>query len=140
MEGEEMSKADNIVQGEVILSRDQQTKNGKEFYQVVVQTSDKPEKYPSPVAVEFWGDKIDLAKGLTVGSEVDIHVNIRGREWNDKYYTSIVGWKVDMIRNTEVTDEIKEAADRAQAILDDNLEPDENKNVGTDDDDDNLPF
>lgn len=106
-----MEKVDNVIKGEVILSREQETKNGKKFWQVVVQTSDKPVEYPSPVAVDFWGDKVEMAQGLTAGSEVEIHVNIRGREWSDKYYTSLGGWKVDIIRDTTVTDDIKAEAE-----------------------------
>ena len=123
-----MEKVDNVIKGEVILSREQETKNGKKFWQVVVQTSDKPVEYPSPVAVEFWGDKVEMANGLTEGSEVEIHVNIRGREWSDKYYTSVGGWKVDVIRDTTVTPEILDAADKAQA------------DMSTDDSSEILPF
>ena len=124
-----MEKVDNVIKGEVILTREQETKNGKKFSQVVVQTSDKPVEYPSPVAVEFWGDKVELATGLTAGSEVEIHVNIRGREWSDKYYTSLSGWKVDVIRDTTITPEIVQAAEEAQTAHNAKVE-----------DDDTLPF
>jgi len=126
-----MEKVDNVIKGEVILGREQETKNGKTFYQVVVQTSDKPVEYPSPVAVDFWGDKVELATGLTEGSEVEIHVNIRGRQWQDKYYTSISGWKVDVTRDVTVTQEILDAADEAQASV---------ANNATDDASSQLPF
>ena len=123
-----MSKVDNIISGEVILNRTQETKNGKEYRQVVVQTSDKPTEHPSPVAVDFWGDKMDLASGLTEGSEVAIHVNIRGREWQDKYYASIIGWSVDIVRDTTVTPEILKDADDART------------ETGKDESSDDLPF
>ena len=107
-----MDKVDNIVKGEVKQAQEETTKNGKTFYRVVVEASDKPE-YPNPVAVDFWGDKVEMVSGLTEGSEVEIHVNIRGREYNGNYYTSLTGWKVDLIRDTTVTKEVIDAADKA---------------------------
>jgi hypothetical protein len=52
-------------------------------------------KYPQKVAVDFAKEKINLLDSLTNGQEVTIGVNIRGNEYNGKYYVSLAGWKVD---------------------------------------------
>ena len=52
-------------------------------------------KFPQKVAVDFAKEKIELIASLVQGQEVTIGVNIRGNEYNGKYYTSLSGWKVD---------------------------------------------
>jgi single-strand DNA-binding protein len=51
--------------------------------------------YPQMVPVEFVKDKTELLTGLRKGQEVTAHVNIRGNEYNGKYYANIQGWKLD---------------------------------------------
>ncbi len=58
------------------------------------------EQYPQHILVEFTQDKCDLLNGLSVGQEIDVHINIRGREWvspqgETKYFNSIQGWRVE---------------------------------------------
>ena len=52
-------------------------------------------KYPQKVAVDFAKEKINLLDNLAKGQEVTIGVNIRGNEYNGKYYVSLAGWRVD---------------------------------------------
>lgn len=59
---------------------------------IVVDTGGK---YPQKVAVDFAKEKINLLDNLAKGQEVAIGVNIRGNEYNGKYYVSLAGWKVD---------------------------------------------
>lgn len=59
---------------------------------IVVNTGGK---YPQTVPIDFAKEKIDLLDNLTNGQEVTIGVNIRGNEYNGKYYVSLAGWKVD---------------------------------------------
>ena len=52
-------------------------------------------KYPQTIPVEFTKEKVDLLTGLRKGQDVTVHVNLRGNEYNGKYYASIQGWKID---------------------------------------------
>lgn len=52
-------------------------------------------KYPQMVAIDFAKEKIELLASLVKGQEVTVGVNIRGNEYNGKYYVSLAGWKVD---------------------------------------------
>ena len=40
------------------------------------------------------GDKIAQIDNFQVGNPVNVSVNIRGSEYNGKYYSSISGWKI----------------------------------------------
>jgi hypothetical protein len=51
--------------------------------------------YPQTIPVEFTKDKVDVLAGLREGQKVTAHVNLRGNEYNGKYYANIQGWKLD---------------------------------------------
>jgi hypothetical protein len=54
-------------------------------------------KFPQKVAVEFGKEKIDLLSSVAVGNEVSASVNIRGSEYNGRYFVSLTGWKIDIL-------------------------------------------
>tara|TARA_R100000935_G_C2758564_1_gene132673 strand:- start:253 stop:591 length:339 start_codon:yes stop_codon:yes gene_type:complete len=68
-------------------------KNGNEWskQQIVVTTNDT---YPQDIAIDFMGDKISQLTQYKVGSPVVVSINIKGNEYNGKYYNSINGWKI----------------------------------------------
>lgn len=71
--------------------------------QQLVLTIDEDTKYPQDIAIEFVNDKLSLVAKQKVGDKVAVGVNLRGNEYNGKYYNNIVGWKVANIINNEVT-------------------------------------
>jgi len=69
------------------------SKSGKEWSkrQIVVTTT---EQYPQDIAIDFMGEKILQINNFQVGNPVSVSINIRGNEYNGKYYNSINGWKI----------------------------------------------
>lgn len=67
------------------------------------------EQYPQDILVEFTQDRISLLDGFSVGDEVNIGINIRGREWtnpkdgNVRYFVSIHGWKIEKVGSAALT-------------------------------------
>jgi len=59
--------------------------------QIVVTTD---EKYPQHIAIDFLGDKISQINNFQVSNPVCVSINLRGNEYNGKYYNSINGWKI----------------------------------------------
>lgn len=53
------------------------------------------QQYDNLTPIELKKDKTSLADGLKVGQAVTVHVNVGGREYSGKYYSSITGWKVE---------------------------------------------
>jgi len=51
-------------------------------------------KYPQEINVEFVQDKISLLDSLQVGQEVTVTFDIRGREYNGRYFNNLQGWKI----------------------------------------------
>jgi len=64
--------------------------------EVVVTTN---EQYPQHLILEFVQDKCDVLNGYKVGQDVEIGINLRGREWvnpegETKYFNAIQGWRI----------------------------------------------
>ena len=62
-------------------------------------------KFPQKVAVEFGKEKIDLLSSVAVGNEVSASVNIRGNEYNGRYFVSLARWKIDILSAGTSTEE-----------------------------------
>ena len=51
-------------------------------------------KYPQEINLEFVQDKVSLLDNLQPGQEVTVTFDIRGREYNGRYFNNLQGWKV----------------------------------------------
>ena len=51
-------------------------------------------KYPQDIKFEAVKDQIAQLSGLIAGDEVTVSFNLRGREWNEKYFVNLNAWKV----------------------------------------------
>ncbi len=77
--------------------------NGFRKREVVVTTE---EQYPQHLAIEFVQDKTDLLNNYSVGQNVKISINLRGREWTNpqgevKYFNSIQGWRIENLQTEQ---------------------------------------
>lgn len=79
--------------GKVKLIQDLQTFNsGFTKRELVVTVEDG--KYPQDINLEFVQDKVALLNSLQVGQDVTVAFNIRGREYNGRYYNNLQAWKI----------------------------------------------
>jgi hypothetical protein len=62
---------------------------------VVEEITDR--EYKGSVVVDFYGDKCDLLNGFKVGDTVKVGLNFRAREYNNRRYNGISGWRVDSL-------------------------------------------
>lgn len=51
-------------------------------------------KYPQEINLEFVQEKVALLDALSPGTEVTVSFDIRGREYNGRYFNNLQGWKV----------------------------------------------
>ena len=51
-------------------------------------------KYPQEISLEFVQDKVSLLDNLQPGQEVTVTFDIRGREYNGRYFNNLQGWKI----------------------------------------------
>jgi hypothetical protein len=61
----------------------------------VVTTPDA--KYPQDILFQTINDKMDVLESLGVGQQVEVSYNVRGREFNGRYYNTLDAWKIEVI-------------------------------------------
>ncbi len=122
------------VKGKIKRITDTQTfgSNGFRKREVVIVTD---EQYPQFLNIEFVQDKTDLLNQFAEGDEVEISINLRGREWispqgETKYFNSIQGWRISKIT--------QEMPQETPPPMNENFEPADNFSV--DEEPDDLPF
>ena len=65
---------------------------------LIVEYAENPQ-YPEFIKFELIQDKCDLLNNFSVGQEVEVHFNLKGRKWTDpqgnvKYFNSLQAWRV----------------------------------------------
>lgn len=61
-----------------------------------VVTIDEGDKYPQDIPFDCVQDKVSLLDGVNVGDVVDISYNMRGREYNGRYFLNLQAWKLSV--------------------------------------------
>jgi len=51
--------------------------------------------YPQNIKFELLKDKTTLIDGYQQGDQIKVSFNIRGNEYNGKYYNNLVAWRVE---------------------------------------------
>ena len=72
--------------------------NGFTKRQVVIATD---EQYVQHVPIDFVKDKTSILDSYKVGDEVKVSVNVRGNEYNGRYYVNLQGWRIEKLQNGE---------------------------------------
>ena len=98
--------SDNLkVTGKVVHVGEIETVSDKFKKRIIaVETSGE---YPQKVAVEFTQDKCELLDKYSVNEEITIYFNLRGREWNGKYFTNLNGWRIESDASQTVSNPVK---------------------------------
>ena len=60
-------------------------------------------KYPQEINLEFVQDKVALLDKLQAGQEVTVTFDIRGREYNGRYFNNLQGWKIVTVGDEAAT-------------------------------------
>lgn len=89
------------IVGKIIVIGATETIGAKEFKKrlLVVETQ---ETYAQKIPVEFTQDKCFVLDKFAIGDLVKVGINLRGSEWQGKYYANIQGWKIDKTDNEQV--------------------------------------
>jgi hypothetical protein len=93
-------------------------------------------QYPQDLLIQLTQDKCSLIDGFNVGQEVEVEINLRGREWINpqgeaKYFNTIEAWKI----NGSTTQAV---APKKMGNIEENFQEEAIRNMQEDDDD--LPF
>ena len=81
------------ITGKIKVIFDKQTfDSGFEKREFVITTQ---EQYPQDVKFELYKEKCDAVNAFKVDDEVTVHFNVRGNEYNGRYYVNLNAWKID---------------------------------------------
>jgi len=83
------------ISGKIKVIKETETLGTKGFQKrtFVVEVVDG--KFTNLVPLEFTKDKCSVLDNFSEGQEVSVEFNIRGNEYNGKYYVSLQAWKIE---------------------------------------------
>lgn len=87
------------------------SKAGKEWRKQVLIVDTGTERYPNPIKVTFWNDKVAKTMGIRPKDEVEFDFYLRGSEFNDRYKVELNGDDVRIIAKAPEVDDEEEAQD-----------------------------
>lgn len=61
---------------------------------IVIATN---EQYVQYVPIDFVQDKCDILNSYNIGDNVKVSINIKGNEYQGKYFCSLQGWRIEKI-------------------------------------------
>ena len=99
------------LKGTILKIKDVQVISEKfKKQEVILKQADT--EYDADVPIEFMQDKgIELVKGLKVGQNYNISINISGREWKDRHFVSLKAWKVEKLEGFDPVESTSSADD-----------------------------
>ena len=82
--------------GKVLQIGDEQVfGSGFKKKELVVTVEDG--KYPQDINLEFVQDSVSKLDAVNVGDDVKVTFDIRGREYNGRYFNNLQAWKLDVV-------------------------------------------
>tara|TARA_B110000046_G_scaffold79900_1_gene88042 strand:+ start:4829 stop:5188 length:360 start_codon:yes stop_codon:yes gene_type:complete len=86
------------IEGSVkVILETQSFNSGFQKREFVITTK---EQYPQDVKFELIKDRIDIIDAYKPGETIKVHFNIRGNEYNGKYYVNLQAWRIENVSDT----------------------------------------
>ena len=119
----------NQLTGKIIVKNDTQTfPSGFQKREFVIEEIEG--KYPQQIKFEVVKDKCDALDSVAIGSVLTVDYNLRGNEYQGKYYVSLQAWKF----NVDAVGFPDQAAPKQEGVV-------KSQSDGWDDDpDEDIPF
>ena len=87
------------IEGKLVKAYDMEVKGTSSFRtrEFVIETM---ETYPQFVKFQSVQDKCDLLNQFQEGEIIKVSFDLRGRQWQDKYFTNLNAWRIEKSSNT----------------------------------------
>ncbi|HEB61513.1 MAG TPA: DUF3127 domain-containing protein [Bacteroidetes bacterium] len=53
--------------------------------------------YPQFIKFQLTQDRCALIDNYNEGEDIKVHFDLRGREWNEKYFTNLNAWRIEKV-------------------------------------------
>jgi hypothetical protein len=83
------------IKGQIKLIGQPEVKSEKFTKQEIVITIDSDTNYPQHVPIQLGQKLLGVIGQFQVGQVVKATCNVRGNEWNSRYFLSLEAWKVE---------------------------------------------
>lgn len=81
------------AEGKVVKIFDTEQKTASfQAREFVIEVQDG--QYPQMVKFQLTQDKCSLVDDYREGDQIAVDFDLRGREWNDKYFTNLNAWRI----------------------------------------------
>jgi single-strand DNA-binding protein len=69
--------------------------------------------YPQFVKFQSVQDRVGIIDGYAEGSKIKVSFDLRGREWQGKYFTNLNAWKIDKVSDAAAGGSMPDAPKKA---------------------------
>ncbi len=87
------------VEGKLHKKFDTEQKSGtfqtREFV-LLVETG----QYPNYIKFQLVQDRVEAIDAFPEGTEIKVYFDLRGREWQGKYFTNLQAWRIEAMGQT----------------------------------------
>lgn len=119
------------VEGKLIKKFDTESKTASfQAREFVIEVPDG--NYPQMVKFQLVQDRCNMLDTYEEGEQIKVHFDLRGREWQGKYFTNLNAWRIDKASDSQ-------SASDAPVPSDDPF-PTSNDEPTSQGHDDDLPF
>jgi single-strand DNA-binding protein len=81
------------AEGKIVKIFDAEQKSASfQAREFVIEVADG--QYPQMVKFQLVQDKCELVNDYSEGDSVEVEFDLRGREWNGKYFTNLQAWRI----------------------------------------------
>ena len=82
------------INGKVVKVFDIESKTASfQAREFVIETIN--DRYPQMIKFQLTQDRCSLVDNVKEGEDIKVYFDLRGREWNEKYFTNLNAWKVE---------------------------------------------
>ncbi len=89
------------------------------FYKQEVVVTTVEDRFPQDIKLDCLREKADLLQNFKEGDWVKVSFDLRGREWNERYFVDLTVWKLEAIPGktaAPVGPPVHEPERKAQAV------------------------
>ncbi len=72
--------------------------------------------YPQMVKFQLVQDRVSLVDGCQVGERVKVHFDLRGREWQGKYFTTLNAWRIERLDQVQTAPPVAQSQSAPPAV------------------------
>lgn len=91
--------------------------------------------YENYIKFQLTQDRCDLIESVSEGTKIKVHFDLRGREWEGKYFTNLNAWKLETADDVAPDEQWPEPDD--EVFFEDEQREDKNQ---ADEELDDIPF